>query len=538
MLTAADVMAAKVIVQLGFATPDEVRSELRALDKEAGTARDLVNRFTDRGRLVAKQIEVVRHRVALYEHVRSEASYVRSLERWRKVSREVTAELIAGLEETAFRRRLGELLVQQGRLTAQQDAILLDAERDAMRKDDARVLERYRREDFEGVARGLIPGSKLDPKDFKISTLFRGKETRALVAKSGIRDAFEIEESANAATAGARETGAEPTLESDEKHRERVRSIKRIGSYSIVEVLGIGGMGAVLLAQPDGSLEFVAIKVILHERATPTEKARFRRELDLTPLIPHANVIRLLDAGTTPEGLTYLVVPALAGKELRDHLRKAPNGLSPGAVIRIFTQLFSGIHAVHEAGVLHRDLKPENVFVLAGGDLELKIMDFGLAKRLTETAGDDVFRTVEGEVVGSPPYIAPETVQCDLVDARTDLYSLGVMLFEALTGRRPIDSPTPMGFYTAHLVAPPLTLAEAVPERSWPAELEAFLARLLGKARDERPASAAAALAELNALAPALLAMGAPEGGEPGLNQTKKIVSRSLLGRLEGTGRE
>ncbi|MEZ0230346.1 MAG: protein kinase, partial [Planctomycetota bacterium] len=176
---------------------------------------------------------------------------------------------------------------------------------------------------------------------------------------------------------------------------------------------------------------------------------------------------------------------------------------------------------------------PENIFILAGGQFEVMIMDFGLAKRIQEIKGEDVFKTVAGEIVGSPAYIAPETVQCDPVDGRTDLYSVGIMLFECLTGKRPIDSLSSVGFLTAHMVAPPLTLIEAAPDRKWPAAAEKLVARLLEKSRDERPKSAAEALEELTAVAPELIGMGLPEGAQPADQAlTKRMLSMTLLGRL------
>ncbi len=537
MLTATDIMAAKVIVQLGYVPSDDVRAALRALDKEPASTRDLVNRLFDAGRLAPKQIEVVRHRVALYEHVRGESSYVRSLERsLRNVSKQTIAELIAGLEKSTFRRRLGEILVKQGKLTPAQDALLVGAEHETMSKDDQRVLDRYRKEDFAGVARGLIPNSKLDPSDFKISTLFRSKETRALVDKAELKDILATESQRMAVATATGETvdldPDGPETRAAKSMEERVRSMTRIGDYSIIEVLGIGGMGAVFLAQRDGAGTFVAVKMLLNEKASPDERARFQREIELTPTVKHQNVISLIDLGATKDGITYLVVPALAGKELRAYIEASPNGMAPEIVVRIFTQLLAGMQAVQDAGVVHRDLKPENVFILAGGQFEVRIMDFGLAKRIQEQ-GQDVFKTMAGEIVGSPAYIAPETVQCDPVDHRTDLYSVGIMLFECLTGKRPIDSVSAAGYLTAHMVAPPLTLAEAAPERKWPDAAEKLIARLLEKSRDERPARAAAALAELEAVSMDLVAMGLPPGAQPPDQAlTKRMMTMTLLGRL------
>jgi serine/threonine protein kinase len=278
------------------------------------------------------------------------------------------------------------------------------------------------------------------------------------------------------------------------------------------------------------------VKVLLNGKASRDERARFQREVELTPLVKHRNVITLIDSGTTHDELTYLVVPALAGKELRAYIEASPNGLAPEVVVRVFSQLLMGLQAIHDAGIVHRDLKPENVFVLAGGQYDVKVMDLGLAKRAKES-GEDVFRTVAGEIVGSPAYIAPETVQCDPADARTDLYSVGIMLFECLTGKRPIDSLTSVGYLTAHMVAPPLTLIEAIPDRPWPAAAEKLVARLLEKSRDERPQSAAEALKELEAVAPSLVAMGLPPGAQPAdAALTKKMLSMTLLGRLQGSG--
>src|SRR5262249_28731797 len=124
---------------------------------------------------------LVRHRTALYEHVRAEAVYLRLLEKEANIPRRSVATLLAKLEAAAHRRRLGEVLVQNGKLTPEKDQELLFKAREGLDKDDVKVLARYRGEDFAGVAKPLIRGSDLDPADFKISTLFRSKETQALV---------------------------------------------------------------------------------------------------------------------------------------------------------------------------------------------------------------------------------------------------------------------------------------------------------------------------------------------------------------------
>jgi len=125
MLTTDDVMAGKLVVQLGWASADEVRAELREVDRDPGAARDLINRLTDMGRLDEGQIQLLRHRTGLYEHGRAEAMYLRLLGRHASISRDVVAQLIARLEQDAYRRRLGDVLVRKGKLTLEQDEALV-----------------------------------------------------------------------------------------------------------------------------------------------------------------------------------------------------------------------------------------------------------------------------------------------------------------------------------------------------------------------------------------------------------------------------
>ncbi len=532
MVRTDDVMAGKVTVQLGLCTADAARAALRELDAAPEGAPDLVNRLTARCGLSTQAIETIRHRVALYAHVRLEAIYLRLLEREASIGREAVAELLARLEATAHRRRLGDALVRAGRLQQEADRALLEKAKAAMVSEDARIIARYRDEDWAGVQKPLIKGSRLDPHDFRISTLFRSKETRALVDKVDLEalrrealarserrpDAAAPPEAApRAAGAGGHAPLPLPTpvpapaaADAGPMTMADVKTMRRIGDYDVVEVLGVGGMGAVFLGQKEGVAEYSAIKVMLGSAAGETELGRFKREIELMRRVHHPNVISVLDAGETPGGLIYMVVPALAGKELRNLIDQAGGeGLPPHVVDRVFEQICAGLGAAHDQRIIHRDLKPENAFVLAGAERVVRLMDFGLAK-LEDDAPDQEgqgFRTMGGgEVVGSPMYIAPESVSNDPVDRRTDIYSLGVMLFEMLTGKLPLESETTQGFLGQHLICPPATLAEARPERTWPPELEDLLARMLAKTREERPATCAEALAAWKAALPALLA--------------------------------
>ena len=535
MLSTSDVMAGKILVQLGLVGAEVIRETLRELDADPTRTRDLINRLFERRRIDQAGLELVRHRTALYDHVRREAVYLRFLERTLTVDKQTVAGLIARLEHAAYRRRLGEALVRQGTITTEQDRALTRQMWDWLAADDRRILERYRRESFAGVARPLIPGSRLAPQDFRISTLFRSPETRVLVEKadvSALRRAIldqatppppppappapppppaEAEAETLPPAGGVFPTfGAQPPPRPapppaparSRATMDQVLSMKRLGEFDLVEVLGQGGMGAVFLGQVRGTGEYVAIKVLLDQAGELTLN-RFRREIELLGRIRHPNVIHAIESGVTAEGLTYLVIPALAGKELRDHLTAAKGrGLQAAQALRVFEQVLEGMSAVHAQKVVHRDLKPENLFVLAGGAWEVRIMDFGLAKLGADAEGvvPPTFRSAVDEVAGSPAYIAPESVTNDPVDARTDIYSLGCVFFEVLTGKLPLESETAQGFLGQHLICPPLTLAEAVPGRAWPPRLEALVARMLAKSKDERPASCAEVLAELRAL--------------------------------------
>ena len=554
MLTTGDVMAGKMLVQLGLGNGEELRSLLHEVDADPGKQRDLIHRLVERGRLKKDEVELIRHRVALYEHVRREAVYLRFLERSLSVDKKTVADLIARLERAAYRRRLGEALVLQGRVTPEQDKALTAQMWDWLAADDERILGRYRKEGFAGIQKPLIPRSRLEPQEFKISTLFRGQETRVLVEKAELqamraalgegppptpppesgrlRGAAEkggearhphrhsrLETPTPPPPTGPGPDGTFPTFSAQPPKpapaapgrgvsMEEVVKLKEIAGLQVVELLGQGGMGAVFLAQGRTG-EFVAIKVLVEQLAGELPRHRFKREIELLGRVRHPNLIHVIDSGVTPQGLAYLVIPALAGKELREHLQAAGGkGLPAEVVLRVMEQVLSGMSAVHAQRIVHRDLKPENVFVLAGGTWDVRVMDFGLSKLGADAEGvvPPAFKSATDEVAGSPAYISPESVTNDPIDARSDIYSLGIMLFELLTGRLPLESETAQGFLGQHLICPPLTLAEAVPGRPWPAKLEDLIQRMLAKSPAERPQSCDEVLAALRGLREELLA--------------------------------
>ena len=208
------------------------------------------------------------------------------------------------------------------------------------------------------------------------------------------------------------------------------------GKYVVGEKLGSGGMGAVFEAtDPEGNV--VAVKTLLvgpgAEVVAAETRARFEREIDATARLVHKNVLSLIDAGVDDAtGAPYLVMPRMRGEDL-GHLLARVHVLEPSVAIPIVIQACRGIAAGHAAGIIHRDIKPSNLFLEEeDGAIVVKVSDFGLAK--VQDAGIDSL-TSSGALLGTPHYMSPEQAQsAKRVDVRTDVYSLGMVLYHALTG--------------------------------------------------------------------------------------------------------
>jgi serine/threonine-protein kinase len=211
------------------------------------------------------------------------------------------------------------------------------------------------------------------------------------------------------------------------------------GKYRIVRLIGDGGMGSVYEARHEGLGTGVALKVLhedLAERPGLTE--RFLREAQVAATIQSPHVARVTDVDRGPDGVPFLVMELLSGESLQ-HLMDRELKLRPEVAVDFALQIAAGLEAAHALGVVHRDLKPDNVFVTPGSNGPvLKLIDFGIAKLLSGPQGRGLTRT--GVVLGTAEYMPPEQLYAASdVDGRTDVYALGVMLFEMLSGRRPAD---------------------------------------------------------------------------------------------------
>ena len=271
------------------------------------------------------------------------------------------------------------------------------------------------------------------------------------------------------------------------------------GKYRIEHQLGVGGMGTVYRARHVIIDRAVAVKV-LNQRLFEDESARvrFHREARAAGRLQHLNAVAVTDFGQTEEGYVYIVMELLEGRNLRGILAKeAP--LETARAVSLMLQASAAVAAAHDAGVIHRDLKPGNIFVTQGADSPsvVKVLDFGIAKLAAETLDDDEPNTLTqvGAMIGTPRYMSPEQCTGQELTPAADVYSLGVILYEMLTGMVPFSGSSPLAIavkQTSEYPRPPKEIVAAIPD-----DLENVVLHALEKNPQDRPANAAAFRAEL-----------------------------------------
>ncbi len=257
-----------------------------------------------------------------------------------------------------------------------------------------------------------------------------------------------------------------------------------IGSHRVAARVGAGGMGTVYRAiHPDiGSR--VAIKVLSHDSARDSEAVnRFFEEARTVNLIRHHNIVNILDVARLPDGRPYIVMELLDGVSLKTILRQGP--LSIVELGRIAVTVLDALAAAHEHGVAHRDLKPDNIMISPTGRVTL--VDFGIAK--IASARPDAVRTETGVILGTPQYMSPEQAQGRSVDARTDIYAMGIMLYEMSTGVRPFEGDSLFEILRQQISEPPRPPSQRA---AVPADLEQLILIAMAKAPEQRFASARA----------------------------------------------
>lgn len=272
--------------------------------------------------------------------------------------------------------------------------------------------------------------------------------------------------------------------------------------YVIHGRIGEGGMGEVYAAEHLEMGRRLAVKLVRPEiAADEANLERFRREARAASRIKSDHVVTVYDFGRDEAtGRFYLAMELLEGETLADRIERE-RVLSPEVTIRISRAIAEALHAAHRAKVIHRDLKPENVFIETDG--RVKVLDFGIARILdSDVATGGNHLTSMAMVVGTPAYINPEAAgrQRQVVD-QSDLYSLGVIMFEMLVGRLPFDDPEPFVLIGLHLRAPPERVSAAAPNANVPPGLDDLVDKLLEKDPAERPPSARAVIEALDAIA-------------------------------------
>jgi serine/threonine protein kinase len=260
--------------------------------------------------------------------------------------------------------------------------------------------------------------------------------------------------------------------------------------YRLEAVIGVGGLGSVYRATHTKLQRPVAVK-LLHESfgESQIQRGRFAREAKALAALQHPNIVAVLDYGVS-DAQPYLVMELLEGETLSQRLHEGPLPLT--SALRIAQQLLEALSFMHRARLVHRDVKPSNVFLVRGpeGNDRVKVLDFGLAKfTAAPLVSSDPTLTRDGAILGTPAYMSPEQATGEIVDARSDVYAVGVILFRMLAGRLPFEGDA-IEQVRSHLIAPVPPINRPNPETEIDAALQAFIGRAMEKRREDRYADA------------------------------------------------
>ncbi|HEY8923080.1 MAG TPA: protein kinase [Polyangia bacterium] len=313
------------------------------------------------------------------------------------------------------------------------------------------------------------------------------------------------------------------------------------GRYEVLGRLGSGGMGVVYRGRQAHLERFVAIKVLHRDTAAiPEWRQRFEREARALSALAHPNVVPVTDSGFDG-GVPFLVMELLEGKTLAELIKEGP--LPLGRALDIGRQILRGLAFAHGKGIIHRDLKPTNVFLQALPDQadHVRLLDFGTAKFLEGSGSPTLAETLTrvGVVFGTPAYMSPEQAKAAPVDARTDVYAAGVLLFELLAGRRPYVAESQDGYIAAHLSQPVPSLAKVRPGIVAAPAFQAVIERAMAKdpaARFKDAAALLAALEEVIAKLPAAAMMAGPGGPARGRGWRRVAVVVGAVAVAAGAG--
>ncbi|MGH9549711.1 MAG: serine/threonine protein kinase, partial [Terriglobales bacterium] len=250
--------------------------------------------------------------------------------------------------------------------------------------------------------------------------------------------------------------------------------------YELLGLLGTGGMGVIYKARQTVLNKIVAIKMLHPHLVSAESLQRFQVEGRAASVLSHPNIVAVYDFGMNDMGQPYMVMEFVEGKTLAGVL--AEQGPLNSAQFRsVFVQVCDALTHAHKRSVLHRDVKPSNIMIVRGDNdqEQVRIMDFGIAKLVSESDSQDLTRT--GEAIGSPAYMSPEQGRGTAIDQRSDIYSLGCVMYESLTGAPPFTGKTAMDTMLRHLQDKPLPLSQASLGKRFPSGLEHMIMRMLEK---------------------------------------------------------
>ena len=258
----------------------------------------------------------------------------------------------------------------------------------------------------------------------------------------------------------------------------------KLGKYRLIKQLGSGGMGSIYLAEDTLLTRYCAVKLMLqHRAADPKLFSRFEREVKVLAAISHSNVVRIFDFGHSDGGIFYYVMEYLEGSNL-DHLVKKRGRLNAPEVLDLLQQVCGALKQVHDHGLVHRDIKPGNIFACETEDAPVyKLLDFGLVKTAGLESDDDQL-TQDGAIIGTPAFMSPEQASGEMLDIRSDIYSLGAVAYYLLIGNPPFDKNSIVETLSAHIHETPTAPRDLRPET--PEILSDVICRCLEKDREAR----------------------------------------------------
>jgi len=311
-------------------------------------------------------------------------------------------------------------------------------------------------------------------------------------------------------------------------------------TFRLIKAIGSGAMGTIYRAEQISLQKAVVIK-LLHKHLTgdPTLAKRFHREAKAASLLNHPNCISIIDFGQSEDGMLYIAMEFIDGRDLAELIyEEFP--LDPKRIISMLKQTCTALDEAHANGVLHRDLKPENIMVTERRHERdfVKVLDFGIAKlQENSPGGAGTFQTMAGVVCGTPEYMSPEQARGEKLDGRSDLYSIGIILYQMLTNTVPFEADSPLGVVTKHLSEIPKAPSDIFP--SVAPGLERLCTSLMEKKREARPPTALDVVAELERIEREVDAMAAAGAGSGrGDDRTIVEIRPSQLAELEAARKQ